>query len=487
MARYTFIVLSVLFFLTRLIHLDSIPILNDEGIYLHWGSQLFDRDASIKFPFVAIDGKQFAVPVLLGLVQMLPLDPLISARSAVVVFSFITFISMLAVQKKLFPKTSSWSLALLLIFCPYLLYYDRTALPDSIVAAFYSLAFLITVHNLELQSFKKNIALGAAIAAGWWFKSSILLAFPAIFSIYLYISVKRKYPIRRLIISLSVITISFLIFVSPLLATPSFWRSPAHGFQRVISSDIGIRSLFIIWRENIQRVIQLFTGYTTPFAVIALVLAILFPKKNIVYPLLWFCVPLVIAILILNSIMAPRWIVFLVPGFLLLVHEGIYALPKYKKVLLGFTISTMIIFSLIQIFSPLTYYKILRFLPTAGGDLGLTGWTSGYGVKEAADYVRTLAQKKRSIVFLADHSGNPEDGIYVYLKKDSNIMVMGDVNYQYMIKYKDRYKNLINTTDFYFISRGNQFGDLKDVLILVAQFKKPLDDDFVGLYKVKIE
>lgn len=111
--------LVILFFLTRFLNLSAVPILNDEGIYLYWGNQFFTKDVPIKFNFIASDGKQPAVPFLFGIVQKLPFDPLISGRMVVGLFSVVAFISILAVQRKLFPKSPPWSLALMLIFCPY--------------------------------------------------------------------------------------------------------------------------------------------------------------------------------------------------------------------------------------------------------------------------------------------------------------------------------------------------------------------------------
>src|SRR3989344_9540012 len=75
-----FVLLLILYFTTRLFNLLSIPVFSDEGIYMSWGNAFFDR-LHREFPFfIAADGKQTAVPFTLGLVQMLPLDPLLSVR-----------------------------------------------------------------------------------------------------------------------------------------------------------------------------------------------------------------------------------------------------------------------------------------------------------------------------------------------------------------------------------------------------------------------
>lgn len=483
-----FIALSLLFFIIRLIHLNSIPILNDEGIYLHWGSQMFDQNATIRFNFTALDGKQIGVPILFGITQMLPLDPLVSSRSAIAIISYVTFLSIVLVHKKLYPKSSFLSMALLIIFCPYLVYYDRTALPDSIVVACFSLAFMITVYNTKHHSLKRDTAIGAAIATGWWFKSTILLVLPAIFILYFYELIKKIKPIRELIISLSLIIFSFFLFVSPLLLSNSYLHSPAKDFNRLINFANDLNTLLNTRWLNFLNIIQWFTGYTTPITVIALIFVLLYRPKNIIYPLICFCVPLVLVIFLLRDLFAPRWIVFLVPVYLILVHEGISSLPKYKNIFFGLIIGIMAVLSITQIFFPLSYYRFLSFVPKAQGDLDLAGWTSGYGVKDAADYIKSLPQQKKIIVFISiDHSGNPEDGIYIYLRKVPNVIVIGDINYQYLIRFKNHFKDVIESADFYYISRGNQLSYFEKVLIPVSKFKKPLDEEFVGVYKIRIE
>lgn len=49
---------ALLFLLIRLINLDSLPIFNDEAIYLHWGKQLFWTLGSGFSLLVTLDGKQ---------------------------------------------------------------------------------------------------------------------------------------------------------------------------------------------------------------------------------------------------------------------------------------------------------------------------------------------------------------------------------------------------------------------------------------------
>lgn len=279
---------------------------------------------------------------------------------------------------------------------------------------------------------------------------------------------------------------SFLISISPLILQSSYWQSPQKDVERLIFTSFVINNQFKIWWENSQRVFQWLLGFTTPFVLVTFILGFLIRKKNIIYPLIWFGVPLVTVLLILNNIMASRWIVFLIPAYVLVTHEVIIAFPRFKYTLLSLCLISSIIFSLFLIFSPLTYYRILSFAPLARGDLGLTGWSSGYGVKKAVDYIKELSLYKQSIVFIDTKSGNPQDGILIYLKNVPNVKVMGIVNYSYLIKYKNNYQELIQTTDFYFVSRGNDLGILKDALVPLKKFKKPLDSEFVGLYKVQM-
>src|SRR3989338_8278657 len=97
--KYQIFLLFLLFLVVRLINLTSVPIFNDESIYLHWGSFYFHSLDSPQTQMLVVDGKQTGVPLLYGSFQFLPLDPLVAGRLATVLLSIGTLVGGLFLAK----------------------------------------------------------------------------------------------------------------------------------------------------------------------------------------------------------------------------------------------------------------------------------------------------------------------------------------------------------------------------------------------------
>ena len=136
-----FTILAIVFFITRLYHLTSLPIFTDEAIYLRW-AQIAKNDATWRFISLT-DGKQ---PMFVWLV--IPFmkfihDPLMAGRAVSVMAGFFSLVGLFFLGKELFKSMWVGLLAafLYLIF-PMGVVYDRMALYDSLVAAFLSGRFM---------------------------------------------------------------------------------------------------------------------------------------------------------------------------------------------------------------------------------------------------------------------------------------------------------------------------------------------------------
>jgi len=103
-------------------------------------------------------------------------------------------------------------------------------------------------------------------------------------------------------------------------------------------------------------------------------------------------------------------------------------------------------------------------------------------VKEAATFLTQKAKKSPIIVLLRADSGNPEDGILAYLSKNKNIIFV-------QISEKPKPEELaiiLKKIPLYFVSRGPQFLGMENWLSESAIFRKPLGEEFVGVYEVNL-
>jgi len=55
----------------------------------------------------------------------------------------------------------------------------------------------------------------------------------------------------------------------------------------------------------------------------------------------------------------------------------------------------------------------------------LEEWTSGYGIKESADYLKRIAQKEKVVIGTEGAFGTLPDGLQIYLEGEKNITVLG--------------------------------------------------------------
>ena len=118
--------LVALFFLTRIIFLDKLPIFSDEGIYIHW-ARIAWHDASWRFISLT-DGRQplqtwGTIPFL----KLFPQNLLFGGRMFSVATGFVSLIGIFSLLFYLFNKKTAFLGAFLYIFTPIFLFYDRIA------------------------------------------------------------------------------------------------------------------------------------------------------------------------------------------------------------------------------------------------------------------------------------------------------------------------------------------------------------------------
>src|SRR3989339_937487 len=141
--------LLALFFFTafRLINLNSIPVFVDEAIYVRW-SQVMRAESSLRFLPLS-DGKQ---PLFMWLtIPFLKVvsDPLVAGRALSALAGLGTVIGIGLASYFLFSNIRlSILTTLLAAVLPYLVFFDRMALADSLLAM-----FLVWTFNFSYLSF----------------------------------------------------------------------------------------------------------------------------------------------------------------------------------------------------------------------------------------------------------------------------------------------------------------------------------------------
>ena len=155
--------LITIYFLSRIILLDKLPIFSDEGIYIHW-ARIAWHDASWRFISLT-DGRQplqtwGTIPFL----KLFPQNLLFGGRMFSVATGFVSLVGIFSLLFYLFnKKTAFWGM-FLYIFTPFFLFYDRIALADSAVNS--GFIWILFFSILVVKTLRLDLAILFGITAG---------------------------------------------------------------------------------------------------------------------------------------------------------------------------------------------------------------------------------------------------------------------------------------------------------------------------------
>ncbi len=499
-----FLLLFLVYFLTRFFALSSLPIFNDESIYLHWG-QIMTNVPGQAF-YSLFDGKPPLVLWVFGTIQKFPIDPLVAGRLISIIFGTLTIFGILKICQLLkFSQKTQIIAGLLYILSPLTLFFDRLAILDSPISTIFiwivylslkiSQSKIINHKQSLLLRNKSSILLGLVQAAGLWIKGTcrIFLFLPFIIPVLTLLADKNKKGASREAVSFF---ISFAL--AQILFFPIRLNSLFPIFQkREADFLLPLSGIFspVVWSSHLLLLILTLTVFITPlvliFAVFGFYKLFKTDKKTALVLLSFSVIPLVIEISTARFFLSRYFLFTILPIFIFCAY-GLEQIKKWKKIAAIFTFILPVTLTLSLTLTPFSTLKtlsqnkhsLLLRNKILAQDLEqyFTGWTSGYGVKEAADFLVQESQKGPIIVLLRADSGNPEDGMFVFLGKNKNIIFA-----QATQKPKPEELKALSKFPIFFVSRGPQFLGMENSLSELAIFKKPLGEEFVGIYKINFK
>jgi len=422
--------LITLFFITRLVNLTQLPIFNDEGIYIHWAKVAW-HDASWRFVSLT-DGKQplqtwGTIPFL----KLFPNDALFAGRMFSVATGFFGLAGIVTLLYYLFGKRTAKIGGLLYIFIPYFLFYDRMAMVDSGVNAFFIWILFFSV--LLVQTLRLDVALIFGLVAGMGLlaKSSVrvfvgMSLFAPILLKDLFHKLKkelRKLPSFFFLFAIMG-TLALVIYnvqrLSPFL---HFVEEKNKTF--VMTFGEWIHSPFVVFWSNINTipyyVFSELGWVVVPFGALGLFNLFKKNKKLAWYFLLWILVPY-IGVAFVTKVLFPRYIIFF--GSLIVILAAYFLNQIKEKKILFMSLFTIIVCALVFDYFMWFDYKGIIFPPTDRGQY-IQGITVGYGAKEIVDYAREKSKEKEVIILAEGDFGMSGDILDTFLKPGDKIFIKG--------------------------------------------------------------
>jgi hypothetical protein len=432
--------LTGFYFLTRATGLDLIPIFTDEAMYIHIAQIINDNWENLFLTKVNAFKPLFIW--LTAAVQNIVSEPLLAGRWVSVFAGFFSIIGIYVLGRDIFSERVGKVSAVIYLFCPYFVFYERMALMESLVNVFGVWAVWISFRISKQISLDKSyfIVLGFLLGLAFFTKTTALLFFPAPFIIFIASNTYFKKNFYNYL--------GLTLFLVALINFPYFITESEVGFNSrhpIFSAAIHYISLKTllgfpveIWGRNLWSIYVYFMIYLTFPIVLVLGFGVfnsfLVKNKTAITLLLLFFIPLSIITLIGSSIYSRYYLVIASPlivltGWALVelsnkVAEKIAAQNNTRENVIASLLLICVVSEGIVFTHEIGKDPLKALLPNVDHYQYLTSYVSGYGIKEAAEFLISKSEEGPIDVMTSWSQGNPQDGIMVYLWKKPNINII---------------------------------------------------------------
>ncbi|MDE2588380.1 MAG: glycosyltransferase family 39 protein, partial [Patescibacteria group bacterium] len=435
------VMLALIYFLTRFMHIMSPLIFNDEAIYIRFAQ--IELTQSYSWLISLSVGRQPLFIWLVSIMLFVSKDPLFASRLVSVLSGFCSLLGLWFVSNELFLKREiAFITALVYIFYPFGLVYDRLGMLESLLGACTIWSFYLAILLAKQGKLHLAYTLGFLLGAGLLTKSN------AVFSILLvpltgvFILYSKKNRLRN------AIRWVFFIFLSCLIAlilNLIVQLSPA--FQAVLGShqvyiftahQLFHRSIVFIVNNFIKNFsflcLQLFFYLTPIFSLFLVASLFRFPKHSKERFLLWgyFFIPLVLIALFGKSLQIRYIYPFTLPLLILIgesMYQVIFFISNVKLRILN-NIFLEIILLCILLFYPIIVCSLIIFAPMHApiptfekNQYFNTG--IGWGIPQSVKLFTNLALKGKIYIATDGVQGIIPQALQIYLSKNPNITIQG--------------------------------------------------------------
>ncbi len=381
----------VFYFLTRAFSLNALPIFLDEAVHLQWAERLFGEGRILR---PVGSGRLLSVAAY-GLA--LPFeDRLWAARLIASMVGAATLFFTMLLSHRLFGARASVVAGTLYLLSPFALVYDRLALSDGFLSACISglmLAVWTLVHRPDEARPRMGVA--ALIALAVVSKVSALLFFLTVPMGVAALSPDRRRSVRSAVIA----SLIGLVFASPMLWF--FARHSGEISSQHVVDPTGFGSTIVATLLDMRE--WALSYFTVPALVAAAASVALLRDGRALWLAGSVALPFVLFALF-SQPWSARYVLPTLPPLLILISGGIEGLAsRLKPPSRGAAASGLTILALL---SSLSFDRDLVFNPEQAPFPGddrrqlVTGWPSGYGVRELAARLEQEAQTGELTAYL---------------------------------------------------------------------------------------
>ncbi len=419
------------FLLTRLPNLTKLPIFTDEAIYIRW-SQIGAWDPAWRFISLT-DGKQpWFTWVVMGLLRVIK-DPLLAGRLASVIAGAGTAIGIYLLTRELFKKTSvAWAAVFLYIICPFTLLYDRLAVYDSWVAAFFIWSLYLSILLVRWVRLDVALIFGLMLGAGMMNKTSAFLSlYLAPFTLALFDWRKKNWrrQLWRWFLLLGLAGVLSQIVYSVLRLSPFFYIVAQKNTVFIYPFGEWIKHpLQFLW-GNLNGLSDWLMGYLSWPILVAGAGAFLinvrkYWREKLLLLVFWL-VPFV-GLATFGKVLYPRFILFMsLPLLILAAMTLVYIWEKYGKEVWGWVLTAILIGPNLYASYFVVVQPIYAPIPQSDRVQLVDDWPAGGGIPEVIDYLKQIPQEQEVAVYTDGTFGLLPYALEIYLHSRKNIYIKG--------------------------------------------------------------
>jgi hypothetical protein len=380
-----------LYFPSRLFRLTLLPIFLDEALHIRWAMLIAEGKKAWWRPW---DWGRALGVWLDALLVPLGGDPLLLDRGLSVLFGAVTLWACFEIGRRLYGPRVGLASALFYLFCPFTLVYDRLALADPLLSTFGALTLLLSLRLVEAPTVRRGLLLGLTMALVVYTKITgmPLLGIPLLTVLLLR---PARVMVRPL---LAAHALALALVAYPLL----LW---ARGGQVGFMVDMATQNGYASFGERLAVNLHLAAGWlslywTVPLFVLGLlgvgVSAVRRHRPGLLLALLVLLPILAFSACLTRGV--PRYLLitcvpFLVVaasafGFLVDSLAGRLGLGAPARGVLFGLLFLLAIAPALRLDHDLWTDPSRASLPPPDRDQLISGWTSGYGVRDTVAFVR---------------------------------------------------------------------------------------------------
>jgi len=435
--------LAGLYAFTRLYNLRQLPIFLDEVTHIQWSLNIWHAHgkeilSALNQPLA--DGKLLQI-LLLSLVSPWASDPLLGSRFISVLAGTLSLWSCYAIGKRLYGVQVGLFSAWLYIVCPFALFHDRLALADSLLCAGTVFTLWAAIGMAQDPSWRYCLALSLSLALTPLVKATGVIVFviPLLSCLLLAGPLKRSVQLWRRVSLAYAAAVACIgaIYVSDYLLGA---QEPLAGILSLtaFSGRLGVWGVLrSVWDHAALAGPWILAYFTPPIVVVGIVglfVALIRVDRKALL-LGWVAVGLFGSLLFLSDTMFPRYFLLITGPWIVLTAATVVQLSQViaRRMKLGriaFAAVTTIFVALVCMPAIWLDYQVITDIPNARlPDMDrfqyIEGWPSGYGVEEAARFLKAEAERSPGglIVVCSEYGGNSHAGLRMLLRREGKIRI----------------------------------------------------------------